>query len=77
MIDGYQIALIVVTILLLIAGGHIKLLAKEMKELISVIHLALEDGGITKAELEAIVKEAKDVHKVVKGILGLLARKQA
>lgn len=74
--DGYAIATIVLTVLLVAAGGYIKLLAKEMKELFSTIALAIEDKQVTRAELQAIIKEAMDVKDVIRKITQLVARKR-
>ena len=74
--DGYAIATIVLTVLLIVAGGYIKLLAKEMKELISTISRAIEDKHVTRAELKAIIKEAMDVKDVIARITQLVARKR-
>ena len=63
--DGYAIATIVLTVLLIAAGGYIKLLAKELKELISTVALAIEDKKVTRAELKAIIKEASDVKAII------------
>lgn len=77
--DGFEIGATVVTILLavlsIVLGGHIKLLKKEMGELISVIALAIEDKHVTRAELKSIIKEAMDVKDVVFKIHQLLVRK--
>lgn len=75
--DGYAIATIALTVLLVVAGGYIKLLAKEMKELISTIALAIEDKHITRVELQAIIKEAMDVKTVIARITQLVARKRS
>jgi len=69
------IATIVLTVLLIAMGGHIKLLMKEMKELISAITLAIEDKKVTREELKVIVKEATDVRRVIVSIMELVSRK--
>ena len=69
------VALIVVTVLLLVAGGYIKRLIDELHDLISVTKDALADGEITPKELANIFKEAKDVKDVVASILQRIARK--
>jgi len=53
--DGFTIATIVLGIVLLVAGGYIRRLVKEVKELITVVHIALADDEVTKEELEAII----------------------
>lgn len=63
--DGYQIALIVISVLLVLAGGYIKLLSREVKELFSTISEALQDNKITPEELSQILKEGKDVKDVI------------
>ena len=75
--SGFTIATIVLTVLLVVAGGYIKLLAKEMKELISTIALAIEDRHVTRVELRAIIKEALDVKEIIFRITELVARKKA
>jgi len=69
------IALIVVTVLLLSAGGYIKRLVDELHDLISVTKEALEDGEITPEELANIFKEAKDVKNIIYEIVKIIARK--
>jgi len=51
--------------LLLVAGGYIRKLIKEVKEFFDVIHLALQDKDITAKELASIIKEASDIKTVV------------
>lgn len=74
--DGYTIATIILTVLLIAAGGYIRLLAKEMKELISTISCAIEDRHVTRAELKAIIKETNDVKDVILKISRLIAWKR-
>lgn len=73
--EGYTIATIVLAVLLVVAGGYIRLLAKELKELISTISRAIEDKRITRTELKAIIKEAMDVKDVIFRIHQLVVRK--
>jgi len=75
MVSWELIALIVVTVLLLLAGGYIKRLLDELHELISVTKDALEDGQITAKELATIFKEAKDVGNVIYEIAKVISRK--
>ena len=58
-------------------AGHIKLLNKEMNELISAITIAVGDKKITRVELEVILKEATDVKDVVISIMGLVTAKHS
>ena len=44
----------------------IKDVTKELGELFVVVADALEDGKLTKEELQSIIKEAKDVLEVFK-----------
>ncbi len=73
--DGFTIATIVLGIALFVAGGYIRRLVKEVKELITVIHIALADDAITKEELVEIIKEATDVKDMVLEIALLVSRK--
>lgn len=73
--DGFTIATIVLTVLLIASGGYIKLLAKEINELISAITIAIEDGRVNRGELKAIVKEATDVRDLISRIHQLATRK--
>ena len=71
----YEIALIVVAIVAGILGGllkHFVNLIRQSGELLTGVADAFEDGKLTKKELVAILKEAKDVAdawgKVLKAI---------
>ena len=74
--DIYQIVLIVAVVLLLLCGGYIKRLTKEIKDLVDCFSTAIEDDEITKEELDKIIKEAKDVGGVITEILKLIATKK-
>ncbi len=74
--DGWTIAVIVMGLILAFAGGYIKKLMGEIKELFAVIETALEDKKITKEELSQIVKEAKDVKDAALEIADLIARRK-
>ena len=69
-----QIILIVLGILLLIAGGYIRRLVKEIKEFFEVVHSALEDRKISSKELALIIKEAKDIKGVISDIVKAVAK---
>lgn len=75
-----DIALIVVAVLLILAGGYIKRLTKEIKELVDVFSEAIADKKITREELKSIIKEANDIKatawEIISAISGLLARKR-
>ena len=73
--DWQTILLIVFGVLLVIGGGYIRKLVKEIKEFWVVVGDALEDGDITKEELVEIFKEAKDVKTVIMEIIKLFARR--
>ena len=73
--DWELIVPIILTILLLIAGGFIKKLSKEAKELFGAIQNAVEDGEVTPKELTNIIKEARDVKDAALSIAKLIARK--
>lgn len=73
------IIVIVLGVALLIAGGTIKRLSKEVKELITVFETCVSDGKITPEEFESLKKEAKDVGaviaEIVATIVGFVRRK--
>lgn len=73
--EWYEIVMLVLAIVLIIAGGYIKKLISEMKELLDSIHVALADNDVSKEELETIIKEAKDVKDVILEIAKLLIAK--
>ena len=64
------VALVVV---LLLAGGYIRKLLKEIKELIDCIVLAIQDDKVDDTELAQIIKEMKDVGASVKEIVMAIA----
>ena len=74
--EWQEVVLIVLGVLLLLAGGYIQKLAKEVKDLVDVFSAAIADKKVTKEELESIIKEAKDVKAITLEIIGLLNRKQ-
>ena len=67
-------ALIVSLALLLFAGGWIRKLTKEVKDLVDCFTAAIEDDDITKEELAKIIKEAKDIKNLVLEIVKILNR---
>ena len=71
-----EIALIIVLVLLVLSGGYIKRLSKEIKELIVTFDDAIQDGNIDEGEWHAILQEGNDVFKVVKDIAFLVALKK-
>jgi len=73
--DLQIIALVVVTILLLVAGGWIKRLLGEIKDLVDAVVLALEDNEVSKEEILEIMGEAKDVGRIAVEIYQLLSQK--
>ncbi len=60
---------IILMVLLLIAGGYIRKLVKEIHEFFSVLNQAIADGDITPAEMVKIIKEAKDVKDAIISIV--------
>lgn len=74
------IALIIITLLLLVAGGYIKRLTREVKDLVDVFSAAIDDRKISRVELEQIVKEAREVGACAKDIItavtGLIIKKR-
>ncbi|MDP1615042.1 MAG: hypothetical protein Q8L68_04525 [Methylococcales bacterium] len=84
-----QIVLIGLGILLLVAGGYIKKLIKEVHELATAFMLliasfkqAIEDEEITRPEIkeltekwELVTKEAIDVKEIILELAKLIARK--
>ena len=73
--SGYEIAILVLMIVLAIAGGKINALIKEAHELLEVVDDALADSKITQVELSQIVKEAKDVGTAILAIGNLLVKR--
>jgi len=71
-----QIALIIVLVLLILSGGYIKKLSKEIKELIITFDNAIQDDNIDADEWHAILQEGNDVFRVVKDIALLVALKK-
>ena len=69
------IAPIVLTILLLFAGGYIRKLIKEAHEFFAVLQDAIEDGKITPGEMVKIIKEAKDLKNALLEIAKALQRR--
>ena len=74
--DWSQITLIVLVVLLLLCGGFIKRLTKEIKDLVDCFSIAIEDKNITSEELSTIIKEAKDVSSIIVEIIQLVALKR-
>ena len=68
-INWELVIITVLGILLLFAGGYIRKLAKEAKELIDAIASAIEDDTMDDKELAVIIKELKDVGKSIKEII--------
>ena len=60
---------IILMVLLLIAGGYIRKLVKEIHEFFSVLNQAISDGDITPEEMIQILKEAKDVKNAIMEIV--------
>jgi len=74
--NGYEIALIVMVVVVAILGGllkHFVNLIRQSGELLTYIADAFENGVLTKQELLGIMKEAKDVadawSKLISSIL--------
>jgi len=65
---------VALVIILLLAGGYIRKLLKEIKELVDCIVLAIEDDKVDDTELAQIIKEMKDVGASVKEIVMAIAR---
>ncbi len=74
--DWQEIALIVILVLLILAGGYIKKLSGAVKALIVCFDEALQDDQITKEEWAEILKRGKDVFTVVADITKLVALKK-
>jgi len=74
-IEWVDVAFVVSAVLLLIAGGYIKQLSKEIKELAMIFSAAMDDSKISKKELAKIIKEAKDVKAVILDIARHLQRR--
>ena len=73
--EWQEITLIVLVVILMLAGGYIKRLTKEIKDLVDAFSEAIADKKITKEELDKILKEADDIRKVILEIAKLVARK--
>ena len=74
--EWQEVALIVLGVLVLLAGGYIQRLVKETKDLVDVFSDAIADKKVTKEELGSIIKEFRDVKAITLEIVGLLNRKQ-
>ena len=74
--DWQTITLIILVVLLLLAGGYIKRLMKEIKDLVSCFTEAIQDDNISKEELAQIIKEAKEARDVIVEIVQLVIRKR-
>jgi len=74
--DFTEIALIIVLILLILAGGYIKKLSGAVKKLIVTFDNAIQDGNIDKDEWHGILQGGKGVLKVVRDIVSLVALKK-
>ena len=64
---------VVLVLILLLAGGYIRKLLKEIKELVDCIVLAIQDDKVDDVELAQIIKEMKDVGASVKEIIMAIA----
>jgi len=65
---------VALVVILLLAGGFIRKLLKEIKELVDCIVLAIQDDKVDDTELAQIIKEMKDVGASVKEIIMAIAR---
>ena len=65
---------VALVVILLVAGGYIRKLLKEIKELVDCIVLAIQDDKVDDTELAQIIKEMKDVGASVKEIIMAIAR---
>ena len=88
--EWQEILALVLGILLLIAGGYIKKLVKEIKEamnavkdLVDTFSDAIDDQELTMAErvaladkVRTLMKEFGDVKNVVIEIIGVIARRK-
>jgi len=74
--DGQTIVIIGVTILVLLGGGYIAHLVKQIKELFVVLDEALLDSEVSREELARIFEEAKDVGQAIMAIYWAFARKK-
>ena len=74
--DWQEIALIVVLVLLILAGGYIKKLSGAVKSLIVTFDEAIEDGSIDKDEWHAILQGGQNVVRIIAEIGSLVALKK-
>ena len=79
--DWTEIALIVVLILLVLAGGYIKRLSKAIKELVNCFDEAIQLDSpqgeqITKEEWAEILERGKGIGRIIIEIAQLVALKK-
>ena len=71
--DWQIVIWIIMVLLLALAGGYIKKLVKESKELFEALHDAFADDRIDDVELAKIIKEGRDVKEILFSIAKLFA----
>ena len=74
--DWEQIALIVLLVLLVLAGGYIKRLSSAVKALVTCFDNAIQDGNIDKEEWHAILEAGGNVFKIIASVAQLVALKK-
>ena len=67
------VVLILVKVLETITSLEVKHLITETKELIQVIRFALDDGRITKEEIQQVLKETHDVLTASQAVIQYIA----
>jgi hypothetical protein len=74
--DWYQIVILVIGILLAVIGliktKQAATILKETGELFTVVGQALEDGTLTKEEINLIISQAKDVKTAVVTLISIV-----
>jgi len=68
------IALVVVTILMLCAGGYIKRLVGDVKHLVDAISDAIEDGQVNDQEIALIIKRARVLGESLREVTNQILR---
>jgi len=73
--DTYEIVILVLTVVLILVGGYARRVVKELKDLVDVTSLAIQDNKITRHELKDILKEGADVKTAFIEIASLFSKK--
>ena len=74
--DWQTIVMVVMGLALLVAGGYIRRLWKELRDVFTAITDALDDDDVTKAEINRIILEVADVRTAVASIVRAILQKR-